>query len=258
LSTGRTAASSEALAPNIFARREPLESYLDCRDFIGSSTLRRLAREPWAAPQSLPAQTFAGSLMGDALHAYLLEPERFAQRYLVLDPKTPQPTGLDESEAMAREWLSPRQYAGLHWAAKALEYGRHAWVWQSLQAGSKELSIYWSDAEGGRWKARPDCFADGLILELKTARDVRPQAFARERRRRGYDLQAAHYVDAVTRLTGVRPRFAFVVFELEPPRGLWVHELCEAELLQAAAELERVKRLLSKGVTETLDSAYGS
>lgn len=223
------------------ARREPLEGYLGCRDHIGSSTLRRLAREPWIGPHEAATQHFAGSLMGDALHAYLLEPERFAERYLVLDPAAPQPAGLDESQAMAREWLSPRQYAGLHWAAKALQYGRHAAVWQALQAGAKELSIYWTDARGARWKARPDCFCEGLILELKTARDVRPRAFARERRRRGYDLQAAHYVDAVTRLTGARPRFQFVVFELEPPRSLWVHELSEAELAHASAELAGLK-----------------
>jgi hypothetical protein len=107
------------------------------------------------------------------------------------------------------------------------------------------MSIYWTDEAGRRWKARPDCFTDAVILELKTTGDVRPRAFARTRKRFGYDLQAAHYVDAVRRLTGRTLRFAFIAVELAPPFYAWVHELSPAELARAATQLELARARLS-------------
>jgi hypothetical protein len=101
----------------------------------------------------------------------------------------------------------------------------------------KELSIYWTDDAGRRWKARPDCFTDEIVLELKTTGDVRPRAFARTRRRFGYDLKAAHYVDAVRHLTGRAPRFGFIAVELTPPHYVWLYELSAAELARAGVEL---------------------
>jgi hypothetical protein len=112
---------------------------------------------------------------------------------------------------------------------------------QWLHDGEKELSIYWSDESGGRWRARPDCFTQAVILELKSTSDVRPDAFARTRERLGYDLQAAHYLEAVERLTGHRPRFIYLTVELIPPRSLWLHELTPRQIEEAASKLEGLR-----------------
>ena len=110
-----------------------------------------------------------------------------------------------------------------------------------LQDGEKELSIYWSDERGGRWRARPDCFTQDVILELKSTSDVRPDAFARTRERLGYDLQAAHYLEAVERLTGRRLRFIYLTVELIPPRSLWLHELAPRQIEEAARKLDSLR-----------------
>jgi hypothetical protein len=217
-----------------FAKREPLEIYLACTDYVSSSMLRRLEQPAMAR--------FDGSSMGEALHAFLLEPEEFARRYLVLDGSVPAGATLTESEVMARVWLSPGQHAALRWAREAIDRYAQAPLARWFGEGEKELSIYWRDAAGGRWKARPDCFLPEIILELKTTGDVRPDAFAAVRERLGYDLQAAHYVEAVERLTGCRPRFAFVALELFEPRSLWLHELTDAELERARYRLDAARR----------------
>jgi hypothetical protein len=221
-----------------FARREPLEVYLASTGYVSSSMLRRLEQ---------PAMgRFDGSSMGEAVHAFLLEPEEFARRYLVLDGSVPAGATLSEPEVTARIWLSPGQHAALRWAREAIERYAQAPLARWFGEGEKELSIYWRDAAGGRWKARPDCFLPEIILELKTTGDVRPEAFAAVRERLGYDLQAAHYVEAVERLTGGRPRFAFVALELFEPRSLWLHELTAPELERARDRLEAARRAYAR------------
>ncbi|HSO07516.1 MAG TPA: PD-(D/E)XK nuclease-like domain-containing protein [Pelomicrobium sp.] len=220
--------------------REPLAAYLARTDHASSSMLRR-----FAAGLATRNEIFPGSLMGDALHAYLLEPEAFDEQYLALDGSVPAGRRLTEPEAMRRTWLSPEQVAALARARAAVEGWPHAPVGRWLREGRKELSLYWRDERGGAWKARPDCFTDEVIVELKTTFDCRPEVFAATRARLGYDLQAAHYVEAVTLLTGRRPRFVFVAVEMGKPGALWVHELAEAALAAATEELERLKERYS-------------
>lgn len=216
--------------------REPLATYLARGDHVSSSMLRR-----FAAGLPVLVETFPGSVMGDALHALLLEPDVFENHYLALDGSVPAGRRLSEPDAMRRTWLSTEQYAALQRAREGIEAWSREPVAQWLRTGRKELSLYWRDEHGGAWKARPDCFTDEVIVELKTTYDCRPEAFAGTRVRHGYDLQAAHYVEAVTRLTGRRPRFVFVAVEVSAPGAVWVHELPPVALAAATEELEQLK-----------------
>ena len=220
-----------------FVRQEPLAAYLARADYVSASTLRRAAHAATAARAPLieddPAQRLA-----QALHALVLEPARFTRDYLVLDRDSPAPPVEELPDALERRtWLASGEYAQLAGARDAIRAYPRAPLGTLLDAGMKELSIYWSDELGRRWKARPDCFTDEVVLELKTTGDVRPRAFARTRRRFGYDLKAAHYVEAVQRLTGRAPRFVFVAVELTAPHYVWVYEMSAAELARASAEL---------------------
>src|SRR5262245_6033039 len=227
-----------------FVRQEPLGAYLARVDHVSASTLRRAAHAAGKANaqriEEDPAQRLA-----QALHALVLEPARFAREYLVLDRDSPVPPPEELPDALERRsWLASGEYARLAGAHEAIRAYRRAPLARLLDEGMKELSIYWSDELGRRWKARPDCFTAEVILELKTTGDVRPRAFARTRRRFGYDLKAAHYVDAVQRLTGRTPRFVFVAVELTAPHYVWVYELSRAELARGAAELAAARARL--------------
>ena len=195
--------AEDAVNTDCFTRREPLSDYLARMDYVSSSALRRFLRTGKPPAQAMiPDPTPREASLGDALHALLLEPERFDESYLALDAEAPVRPGLDQTAALARTWLSVDEASALKAMQRAiLAYARAplaAW----LASGEKELSIYWTDAIGGRWKGRPDCFNRDVILELKTTSDVRPARFAKARRRFGYDLQAALYLEGVARLTG--------------------------------------------------------
>jgi len=218
-------------------RQEPLDAYLARADHVSASALRRSLHtsERFAA---LRIEDDPSQRLAQALHALVLEPARFAREYLVLDRDAPAPAGDAQPDALARRvWLSSGEYAALVAARDAIRAYPRAPLAGWLDEGMKELSIYWTDDAGRPWKARPDCFTDELVLELKTTGDVRPRAFARTRRRFGYDLKAAHYVDAVRHLTGRAPRFAFIAVELAPPHYVWLYELSAAELARAGVEL---------------------
>ena len=218
-------------------RQEPLDAYLARVDHVSASALRRSLHTAERAA-ALRIEDDPSQRLAQALHALVLEPARFAREYFVLDRDAPTPSGDEQPDAPAgRVWLSSGEYAALVSSRDAIRAYPRAPLARWLDEGMKELSIYWTDDAGRRWKARPDCFTDELVLELKTTGDVRPRAFARTRRRFGYDLKAAHYVDAARHLTGRAPRFAFIAVELTPPHYVWLYELSAAELARAGVEL---------------------
>jgi hypothetical protein len=222
-------------------RQEPLAAYLARVDHGSSSALRRVLRSGPAAADT-PFEDDGSQRLAQALHALTFEPARFAHDHLLLDRDDP--PAEEQADVLDRIWITGAEYARLAGARDAIRAYPRAPLAAWIDAGIKEMSIYWTDEAGRRWKARPDCFTDDIVLELKTTGDVRPRAFARTRKRFGYDLQAAHYVDAVGRLTGRAPRFAFIAVELQPPFYAWVHELSRADLDRAAAQLEVARERL--------------
>jgi hypothetical protein len=223
-------------------RQESLAAYLARADHVSASALRR-SLQGTAPEAALRITDDPSQRLAQALHALVLEPARFAREYLVLDRAAAAPPADEQPDA--RVWIASGEYAALVAARDAIRAYPRAPLARWLDAGMKELSIYWSDDAGRRWKARPDCFTDELVLELKTTGDVRPRAFARTRRRFGYDLKAAHYVDAIRHLTGRAPRFAYIAAELAPPHYVWLHELSAAELARAGVELAAARSRFS-------------
>lgn len=238
--------------------REPLSEYLARLDYVSSSALRRFLRTGRSAAQSMvPDPTPRDASLGDALHALLLEPERFDESYLTLDTGDPPPAGLDAEGATARTWLSNDESMALKGMRRAVLTYARAPLGEWFAQGEKELSIYWTDDHGGRWKGRPDCFTEDVILELKTASDVRPARFAKSRRRYGYDLQAALYIEGIARLTGRRPRFLYVAVESSRPHTVWLHEPTVAELTSAQQALDDARKQFRAGLARgTSASAF--
>lgn len=217
-----------------FTRREPLTAYLDCADYVSSSALRRFARTGQSPESAMrTAVVPKEATLGDALHAMLLEPERFDDDFFTGGTGVTPQASSDETPSEQRTWLSTAACKALATMRDAVLGYQQLPLQEWLERGEREISCYWTDASGGRWKARPDCLYDDVIVELKTASDIRPNHFMKSRRRFGYDLQAAHYVDGVTRLIGRKPRFFYVAVESVKPHGIWVHEP-EPEALTAA------------------------
>lgn len=242
MSSGIAAEPRPAASLACFTRREPLADYLSCADYVSSSALRRFLRHGMTPEQAKVSHAAPReATLGDALHALLLEPERFDEGFVQAAPGTTAPRASTPGELFERTWLSARDCESLQLMARAVRESARPPLAGWLEHGAKELSIYWGDAAGGCWKGRPDCFTEEVILELKTSIDIRPQRFAKSRERFGYDLQAALYLEGVERLTGTRPRFLYVVVESVRPHAVWVQEPSPEELSRAQRELERAR-----------------
>jgi exodeoxyribonuclease VIII len=101
--------------------------------------------------------------------------------------------------------------------------------------GSGQTPHFWFD-EGLEVDCRymPDCEnpEQGLLVDLKKARDASPRGFQRQAYALGYDLQMAHYAEGFRDRYGKYPKeIALVAYEWEWPHNCAVHVLT-ADMLE--------------------------
>lgn len=104
----------------------------------------------------------------------------------------------------------------------------------SPDAGVAELSCYWRDPETKvLCRCRPDFWRhDGVIVDLKTARDASPEGFPKSLLSWRYHVQAAFYLDGIKRARAAggvdmpEPKaFVFVAVEKVAPYAVAVYHL---------------------------------
>lgn len=100
--------------------------------------------------------------------------------------------------------------------------------WFASPNGKAEHEIRWTDeATGLPCKAKIDYLMPGFIFDFKTAKSSTPKSFRSSVRNFQYDLQESHYTAGVKAVTGIDPRFLFVVVKSEPPHQCRVYETPE-------------------------------
>lgn len=121
--------------------------------------------------------------------------------------------------------------------------------------GIAERSLYWTDpATGVRCRVRPDWMpyrTDGrlLVVDLKTARAVDPDALQRAVYEHGYHAQAAFYLNGVKALGlhgDQEPAFIFVFQSKTAPYLVHLVELDFPALALGAARNERALRIYAE------------
>lgn len=182
-----------------------------------------------------PEPRKAAWVLGSAIHCMTLEPDKFADRYVVLDaekvkecaPSRASKDGRaiveahpefaaslmssDEYQAACvalaypgREAISPAQHATCVATSEAIR--EHRIARDLLRGGLAEESVTWTDRDTGlACKGRLDYLRPDLIIDLKSARDPSPSRFERDAAGYGYASQVAFYHDgavAAKRCTG--------------------------------------------------------
>ncbi len=199
------------------------------RDSNSSLSLFRKSRERYAAirvfktmqPDSpTPAMTF-----GTAFGYYLMEPEKFASRYVMMGKfdrrttKGKEAAAAFESENAGKASISADDMILL--ADMSAGVYRNPKARAALGApGRVECSVMWTDQDTGLpLKCRPDkLLNNGLIWDLKTTDDSSPEAFARTCVNFGYHRQAAFYLDGCWQEgQHYDGPFMFVAVSKEPP-----------------------------------------
>lgn len=216
----------------------PFDDYL-AHEGVGSGAVRAYLRSPSHFQEYLrtrgepptPAQAY-----GTLIHTVVLEPRRAQKEY------APIVEGIDRRTKAGKEAyamlldanrdkkLVPQQQWADAWAMRDSllampEYRREV----ASQQPHIEVSALWTDPDTGlKLKARADIVRIGdALLDLKSAADASPHAFASAIARYGYHCQAAQYLDG---FGDEYKRFGFVAIEKARPFAAGIYWLDEASL----------------------------
>ena len=204
----------------------PNEAYHAARGVSKSDLAEILDWTPahWKARKEEPREETDAMRFGTALHAAVLEPDRFAAEYEIAPD-------VDRRTKAGKETWEAAQAGGkiLLKADQMQAVGRmrdnildlHA-VQVLLSSGEAEVSMFahLADFHPLRGKCRPDWLntEQSAILDLKTTTDARPQKFNNAVFEFHYEMQVAYYSHIYNLRTGDTLRaFVFVAVEKTPP-----------------------------------------
>jgi hypothetical protein len=176
-----------------------------------------------------------GSLaFGRACHSYILTPKLFERDYFVT--KKIVKRGKDWDDMVVRYGaeciLWEEDHAIIH--AMRNRLAAHSLFPGLIKGAERELTIYFT-LSGIECKARVDIWNEklGLLGDLKTTRDCRPDFFFMEIFRRSYDTQLAWYKLALE-TSGFKVNDVLIVAQRKTPSyGLWIYKLMQESLERA-------------------------
>lgn len=198
---------------------------------ISKSGLDRIAKSPahyraWLTQLHRPSRAMQ---IGTALHALVLEG--------IAPTVRPDFSGKGSVAARA-EWdaahegvtiLSEDDAAQVH--SMAASIAMHPVAGPALRRadGIAEASILWTCPDtGAECKSRLDWLLPGIVLDLKTTADARPDAFARSVASYRYHVQDAFYSQAAASAGLSAEHFVFVCVESSPPYSVALYQLDDA------------------------------
>jgi len=247
--------------PPVVAENLPEETYHADLNSVGAGGLREVARSPlhhwWFSrrPERQRPEPTPSQRLGTAIHAAVLEPERFAVRFAVApdvdrrykDGKTVYQEFLD-GLAPDAEIISASDHATATAIAARI---RESKLGQMFLADDPrtELSVYWTDrATGVRCRIRPDLVPSNqpVLVDLKSCTDAQESKFRTSAWNYRYDITAALYVDGWKAATGEVRDYVFAAFEKDEPYAhSWFY--ADDELLEAGrVEYRRLLKIYAK------------
>lgn len=238
---------------------------------VNSGLLREMDRSPahgFAYLRNGIAQTEAMEL-GQHIHTRLLEPERFADSYVMMpdfaeglcDPKTGEPYVNPRATNLYKKLVA--EFQAKH-APKvclmeadwntcegiAARVAEHASASQFIGGKVKtEVTIVWRDAATELpCKARLDVVNQeySCIVDFKSTTDARPFRFMQSLENFGYHLQAAHYISGALAADLGAEHYAFIPVEKTDPYGVTMLELDSEALEYGRQEVARLLGLVKQ------------
>lgn len=198
---------------------------------LSQSGLKLLAKSPHHYKTDIVKETPA-IIFGSALHLRLLEPDKYSERMVEQNLKTPKredriiylhKESIDEIEEMAR-------------AAESNQIVRNL-----LGGGKKEVSIFWeSDSAYVRCKGKMDLLDDRnrVIIDFKRCKDASYDGFSKQAASLKYHWQAYWYAEGMRSITGNEYRFIFVCIEPAPAYGVALYMISRQDMEKAQAQIE--------------------
>lgn len=183
---------------------------------------------------------------GNAFHTYILEPQEFEKRYMVIDkPNRTSNAGKAAwadlvTNAQGREMIDREAFYEITQMSRNISNSTTA---SGLIAdGAYEKSLFWKDKDTNiLCKVRPDIWHKNMIVDLKTCTNASFKAFQRSVYDYGYYIQAAMIHEALHNLYNINMmNFIFVAIEKEPPYAVAVYQLDELAIHKGLEDYKKV------------------
>ena len=195
---------------------------------LNKSTLWNLMKSPAHYQYYLTHQRedTAAYKFGRAVHAAILTPTAYKRDFVIVPEGIDRRTKAGKEEysafieaAAGKEIISAEDAETVRAIVAAFKKNKDA---AALLKGTKrEKPIFWTDDNGIKCKCRIDAYKAGAVIDLKTAADAATDTFSKEALRYGYDVQAAHYLDAYQhKESAIRPEWYFIVIEKAEPYAI--------------------------------------
>lgn len=211
---------------------------------ISNSGLAEVNQSPSHYKHKRPKEPTRAMEIGTAIHAAVLEPERYKSEYILL-PEVKARTATEYKSAVkihGSERVLVMQeienVEGMYNAARSNTYVNS----RISEDGHNELSVFAFDPETGvLCKCRFDYLSNSLrAIDLKKTQDARTDAFSRSIYNYRYHVQSAFYSDVFYWATGkTLESFEFLAIEEKAPHGMKLYEL-DADSFQIGREQYRV------------------
>jgi hypothetical protein len=204
------------------------EEYHGDKDWLSSSVIK-LALNPalynYVVLQGKgEKKSNAGMELGNLIHTFLLEYEKFEEEYYVYDGATNKDGSVPKKKRDELEVVSEGKQIVTTEQVELAELARkncllNDYTNEALfgHGGKNEVSYFYKDNElGFNFKVRPDriVFCDNkiVIYDVKSSRNIDPSGFGRDAKFKfHYDLSAYMYCYVVFKMFGIMPSFAWVV-----------------------------------------------
>jgi len=188
---------------------------------------------------------------GNALHTYILEPDEFELRYLVVE-KMNRATKVGKAafaeaqlaaESVGAQIISDEAMSVIR--AMSASINTHPQAPKLIKGAQFEKSIYWTDDDTGiLCKMRPDIWQSNFIADLKTTQSAKEHDFSNSVYKFGYHVQAGMIKEGFKYgLNEDMENFIFLAVEKVPPYASAVYRLDAQSIAQGVKDF---KKLLQK------------
>lgn len=230
------------------------EHYHSLSNYISCSGMKHLLRSPAHYLAYRQEEKDEGlPNVGTAAHTAVLEPDRFADEYIVFaDRRYGKAWDAFKAANPGKVILSEKEMTGITGMVESLRQYRDFPLWDAIRAAQVEKSIFWTDPETGvQCRIRLDALCPFVAFDYKSIDDARPRSVSMQAARMDYDLQAAMYLEGLRHFTGEDYPFIFIFHELAKPHGIWMYpagaQMIENGMKKFRMGLQVMRRVLDTG-----------
>jgi len=231
---------------------------------ISASGLKLIAKSPahYHASLTAPVEQTPAMAFGSAVHAAILEPDEFDNRYTVM------PEGLTRQSkegkevyaaiiASGRSVISHDDMHRIRDMQAAVNAHPAASFALSQPAFIEQPHLFMLN--GVPAKMKPDFIIEGRgIYDLKTTTDASPAQFQRQIMRLDMAIQAAFYIDGYHRIYGAQIPFYWIAVESKPPHIVAVYQASPAMIKYGRQRYMELLEIYEQCMATNIWPGYGN